>query len=91
MAQPKKHPTEINGWESFFPELATAVHQMRYDRVEEFHRHSATELMRQASGDRAKDRVQLASLLEAAARAEIDQSVRFAQIWELCKPHMPKD
>lgn len=91
MAQPQKHPTEIDGWESSLPELAAAVHQMRYDRVEEFHRYSAAELTRQAAGDWAKEHMQLASLLEAAARAEVEQEVRFSQIWELCKPYMPKD
>lgn len=90
MAQPQEHPTEINGWESSLPQLAAAVHQMRYDRVGEFHRHAATELMRQAVGDRAKDRAQLASLLEAAARAEVEQEVRFSQIWALCAPYMQK-
>lgn len=89
MTQPQKHPTEIDGWESSLPELAAAVHKMRYDRVKEFHRHSATELVRQATGDREKGRVRLANLLEAAARAEIDQSARFAQIWALCEPYMP--
>lgn len=88
MTQSQKHPTEIDGWESCLPELAGAVHRMRYDRVEEFHRHSAGELMRQAVGDHAKGRVKLAELLEAAARAEIDQAVRFSQIWALCKPRM---
>lgn len=83
-----EHPTEINGWESSLPQLAQEIHRLRYDRVEEFYRHAAEELRRQAKNDRSKGRAKLAALLEEAARLAEYQQEGFAEIYALCKPHM---
>lgn len=85
-----KHKTAIEGYENLLKLLCKRIHRMRYDKVEEFYRHSSAELRRQAKSDRVKDRIQLATLLEEAANAGEQQQQRFARIWALCKPHMRK-
>jgi phosphate uptake regulator len=83
-----KHKTAVEGYEDQLPLLAERIHRMRYDTVEDFYRHVAEELRRQAKGDRGRGRHKLAALLEEAATTAEQQQERFARIWALCKPHM---
>ncbi len=79
--------TLVCGYENYSQLLCSLIHLQRYDMVEEFYGHSATELRRQAAGDQARNRTQLAILLEEAANAAEEQQKRFARIWKLCKPY----
>jgi hypothetical protein len=83
-----EHKTTVDGYENRSQLLCELIHRMRYDKVKEFYGHSAAELRRQAAGDRARDRTQLATLLEEAASAAEEQQKRFSRIWRLCKLHM---
>lgn len=83
-----KHKTAVEGYEDLLQLLSERIHRMRYDKVEEFCRHTSAEFRKQAEGDRAKGRDQLAALLEEAAAAAEQQEKRLARIWALCKPHM---
>jgi hypothetical protein len=83
-----EHKTAVEGYEDLSQILCERIHRLRYDKVEEFYRHSAAELRRQAASDRAKGRIQLASLLEEAATVAEEQQKRFARIWKICEPHM---
>lgn len=85
-----KHKTAVEGYEDSLPLLCGQIHRMRYDKVVEFYKHAATELRRQAVGDRARGRIQLAALLEEAAAAAEQQYQRFVRIWALCEPHTRK-
>lgn len=85
-----EHKTAVEGYEDLPQTLCERIHRMRYDKVEEFYRHSAAELRRQAVGDRSKGRTQLATLLEEAADSAEHQQKQFARIWALCEPHMKK-
>ena len=85
-----KHKTEVEGYENSLPLLSERIHRMRYDKVDEFYRHTAGELRKQAEGDRSNGRLQLDALLEETADAAEQQRERFARIWALCKPHMGK-
>ena len=83
-----EHRTTIDGYEEHSQLLCERIHRLRYDKVAEFYQNSATELRRQAEGDRERGRKQLAALLEESASTAKDQHERFAAIWELCEPHM---
>lgn len=82
----EKHPTEINGWEGSFHELAQHIHRMRYDRIHEFYRVAVAELRLQAKMDRATERTPLADLLEEAAVKAEKLEQQFEHIWALSKP-----
>jgi hypothetical protein len=83
-----EHKTAVEGYEGLSQTLCERIHRLRYDKVEEFYRHSAAEFRRQAAGDRAKGRLRLAALLEEAANTAEEQQKRLARIWKLCEPHM---
>lgn len=85
-----KHALEVPGYDGDLKKLAEAAYGMRYDRVAEYIGHSAAELERQQAGDYGRGNVQLAALLEEAARLEREQEVLFQRIWQLCRPHMER-
>lgn len=82
-----KHKIAVEGYENLST-LTECILRLRYDRVEEFFQHSATELRQQAVGDKARGRTQLASFLDEAAVLAEQQQALFARIWALCEPHM---
>lgn len=82
------HKIAVEGYEDLSQILCERIHRLRFDKVEEFYRHSATELQQQAAGDRVRGRTQLASLLDEAATAAKEQQKRFARIWKICEPYM---
>lgn len=84
------HKMAVEGYEDLSQLLCERIHRMRYDKVEEFYKHSAVELRQQAESDRVKGRIQLAALLEEAANTGEQQQQRFAHIWALCEPHTRK-
>lgn len=86
----REHKTEVDGYEDKLELLSQNIHRMRYDAVVKFYAHTATELYRQASGDKDRGRVQLAALLTETAQLAEKQREKFEQIWRLCEPHMQK-
>lgn len=85
-----KHKLSVNGYENKITLLTKHIHDMQYDKVEEFYLYTAAELRKQAEGDRGRGRQQLASLLEEAAVVAEQQQKLFGRIWALCKPYMEK-
>lgn len=83
-----EHKLVVEGYENSLLSLCEQIYGMRYDMVEEFFRHSAVELRRQAASDRAKGRTQLAAKLELAADKAEEQQEQFSRIWKICEPYM---
>ncbi len=83
-----RHPLEIPGYGGALPQLVQLIFGMRYDRVADFFELARIELLRQEAGDLERSRVQLAALLEDAARRCAEERDTFERIWNLCRPHM---
>lgn len=88
MAEKKRHPTTVEGFNGTIEELARRVCRMRYDKVADFFREVASELDRQKLADRKRGRPQLANALFHTSSEASTLEERFRQIFDLCKPYM---
>jgi len=85
-----KHPDYVEKYEGNLQELAHDIVKMRYDKVAEFLGYIKNELVREATGDRRRGRVKLASMLEETVKTADVLKNQMGKIWELCEPYMIK-
>ena len=88
MKKERKHAVSVEGHENNLQGLTQEIFRMRYDQVVAFLEYALVEINRQAEGDRARGRAQLADLLREAADGIQKEKEIFERIWALCEPHM---
>lgn len=86
----EKCPTKVMGFNGSFKKLASAISDMRYDKVEIFLRELAQSINRQAEGDKKRNRLKLSTLLAENSAILKKSADKMAEIWRLCQPHMKK-
>ncbi len=84
----QKHHTKIDGYDGSLRLLARQVCSMRYDKVAEFFKYCAEEILLQADWDTQRKRHKLAALLRSAWGISKVLAEQYNKIFALCKPHM---
>ncbi len=83
-----KHPDYVEGFNGSLEDLAKAVGNMRYDKVEEFIEALADDIVQQAEKDKENGKTCLATRLYETADKLYSAQNCIGKAWKISRPYM---